>query len=89
VLLGTKPVLAGSAVVEGVVPRAAWPLEIEVRPVFPPAALALYERGRALVSEKKLVDGFRTWNEAIAIARADAADLDTACWLLGRIGQGH
>ena len=61
------------------VPPAAWSFDIEVRPAFAAATLALYEQGRALVKEKTTEEGTRLWREA-AVA-VESSDRVAACWL--------
>ena len=78
----TLEVVRGGEMARVDVRAPAWPVDIDVRPVFPPSALAMYEQGRASVAEKKVEEGMRGWREAAS----RLADPAARVWLLGRVG---
>ena len=77
----------GEATLTLPIPAGAWPFMMEVRPVMPPAAVALYERGQARLAEKAVDEAVAHWREAIAALRADpSSEPSAACWVQARIG---
>jgi CHAT domain-containing protein/tetratricopeptide (TPR) repeat protein len=69
------------------VPRAAWPFEVETRPLFSPLTLAAYEKGRARRGEKKIDEAIAAWREALSVRPDEPAAHAplAACWLHARI----
>lgn len=61
-------------------------LGVQVRPSLSPAALALYEEGRAAQKSQKPEAAAGPWTVA-ARAAQDAGDVSGAAWLYGRVGE--
>ncbi|MBI1923045.1 tetratricopeptide repeat protein [Candidatus Poribacteria bacterium] len=61
-------------------------LGIQVRPELPPAALTLYEEGRAALQAQQTDEAIARWTEA-AKAAQEAGDNAAAVWLYGRVGE--
>jgi CHAT domain-containing protein/Tfp pilus assembly protein PilF len=63
-------------------------LGIQVHPEIPPAALALYEEGKASEKAKKTDELITRWTGAAKAAR-EAGGQAFAAWLYGRLGEIH
>jgi CHAT domain-containing protein/tetratricopeptide (TPR) repeat protein len=85
----------GPVVLEGW--RAGAPMRLEVspdaiglgvvlRPRWPAALLARYERGRELAERGRLEESAAAWRDAVARVDGLAGGPAAACWLLARIG---
>jgi CHAT domain-containing protein/Tfp pilus assembly protein PilF len=60
-------------------------LGVQVHTELPPAALKLYQEGKAALQAQKSKEAIISWEEAAKVARL-AGDKATAAWLYGRIG---
>jgi CHAT domain-containing protein len=61
-------------------------LGLALRPRFPPALLAVYQRGRDAIEGGRVAEGTSIWHEAAARARAAEGGRSAGCWLLGKAG---